>query len=117
MGAPMALTTSWFTVLLSGLGLGLAGAAQANPPGMHYAWQTVTIDTAQCLDMARQALLSEGLEPVQNDATSVAGRSPTVTALFVCAEDPVKTTTVMLVVASTDDTAALALREALKLAF
>jgi len=114
----MALMTYWLTVLVSGLGLAAtAPGVQASSPGMYYAWQVLAIDTAQCLDLAQQALLSQGLDPVQNDATSVAGRSEAVTAMFVCIENPAAVTTVMVVVASDNDEAALALQEALKLAF
>lgn len=110
--------TYLLTALLTGLGLvATTAASQAVPPGMHYAWQVLGIDTAQCLSQARQALESQGLEPVQNDATSIAGRSETVTAMFVCLENQPATTTVMVVVASDDDAQALALREALKQAF
>ena len=109
--------TYLLTAVLGGLGLTANAAAQATPPGMHYAWQVLDIDTAQCLTQARQALESQGLEPMQNDATSVAGRSETVTAMFVCIENPADITTVMVVVASDSDEQALALREALKLAF
>ncbi|MBE9157933.1 hypothetical protein IQ265_14015 [Nodosilinea sp. LEGE 06152] len=110
--------TYWLTALVSGLGLvANMPAAQAAPPGIHYAWQVLGIDTAQCLSQASQALESQGLEPVQNDSTSVAGRSETVTAMFVCIENPAAITTVMVVVASDSDEQALALREALKQAF
>ncbi|MBD2231256.1 hypothetical protein [Phormidium tenue] len=110
--------TYLLTALLTGLGLmATTSVAQAAPPGVHYAWQVLGINTAQCLGQARQALESQGLEPMQNDATSVAGRSETVTAMFVCLESQPATTTVMVVVASDDDEQALALREALKQAF
>ncbi|WP_017296845.1 hypothetical protein [Nodosilinea nodulosa] len=110
--------TYLLTTLLASLGLATNLAnAQAAPPGMHYAWQILGIDTAQCLAQARQALESQGLDPVQNDATSIAGRSEIATAMFVCIENPAAITTVMVVVASDDDAQALALREALKLAF
>ncbi|MBW4459641.1 MAG: hypothetical protein KME47_05285 [Nodosilinea sp. WJT8-NPBG4] len=110
--------TYLLTAMLTGLGMVAAiPAIQAAPPSMHYAWQVLDIDTAQCLAQARQALESQGLEPVQNDATSVAGGSETATAMFVCLENPPTTTTVMVVVASDSDEQALALREALKQAF
>ncbi|MGB3200477.1 MAG: hypothetical protein WBA99_06225 [Nodosilinea sp.] len=110
--------TYWPMALMTGLGLvAPLPAAQASPPGMYYAWQVLGIDTDQCLGQARQALASQGIEPVQNDATSVAGRSETVTAMFVCIENPTDVTTVMVVVAGDDDDQALALREALKRAF
>lgn len=110
--------TYLLTALLTGLGL-VANLpnAQAAPPGLHYAWQVLGINTLQCLSQAQQALESQGLDPVQNDATSIAGRSETATAMFVCIENPATITTVMVVVASDDDGEALALREALKLAF
>ncbi len=113
----MALATYWLTVLLSGVGLAAAPAVQAIPPGVYYAWQVLAIDTAQCLDQTEQALVSQGLDPVQNDATSMAGRSEAVTAVLVCVENPADVTTAMIIVASDDDDQALALREALKLAF
>ena len=110
--------TYLLTVMLTGLGLAATvPASQAAPPGMHYAWQVLGIDTAHCLSQARQALESQGLEPVQNDAISMAGRSETVTAMFVCIENQPANTTVMVVVASDNDEQALALREALKQAF
>jgi hypothetical protein len=114
----MALATYWLTFLLSGLGLAATGSAvQAGPPGVHYAWQVLDIDTAQCLARAQLALEAQGLDPIQNDDTSIAGRSETVTAMFMCIENPPAITTVMVVVASTDDEQSIALREALKQAF
>lgn len=114
----MVFATYWLSLFLTGLGLAAATPAlPTGPPGVYYAWQVLDMDTAQCLVQSRQALASQGLEPVQNDATSVAGRSEAVTALFVCLENPPAVTTVMVVVASDDDDQALALREALKLAF
>ncbi|TVQ08877.1 MAG: hypothetical protein EA368_10675 [Leptolyngbya sp. DLM2.Bin27] len=108
----------WLALLTAGLGLAMTGpAALADPPGVYYAWQVAPINTAHCLTLARQALAAEGLEPLQTDATSMAGRSEAVTAMFVCVENPTDVTTVMLVVASPDDEAALALRAALQLAF
>ncbi|MBE9139491.1 hypothetical protein IQ254_20200 [Nodosilinea sp. LEGE 07088] len=110
--------TYLLTTLLTGLGLAAnLPAAQATPPGLHYAWQVLEIDTNQCLTLAQQALESQGLEPIQNDDISLAGRSETATAMFVCMENPAAVTTVMVVVASDDDAQALELREALKLAF
>ena len=110
--------TYLLTALLTGLGLAATvSPTQAAPPGVHYAWQVLGIDTVQCLSQARQALESQGLEPMQNDAISVAGRSETVTAMFMCIENQPATTTVMVVVASDNDEQALALREALKQAF
>lgn len=110
--------TYLLTAMLTGLGMvATIPASQAASPSMHYAWQVLGIDTAQCLSQARQALESQGLEPVQNDATSMAGRSETATAMFVCVESQPTTTTVMVVVASDDDAQALTLREALKQAF
>ncbi|MBE9110884.1 hypothetical protein IQ273_15835 [Nodosilinea sp. LEGE 07298] len=110
--------TYLLTALLTGLGLAAnMPATQSAPPGMHYAWQVLGIDTTQCLSQASQALESQGLEPMQNDATSLAGRSDTVTAMFVCIESQPAITTVMVVVASDSDEQALALREALKQAF
>ncbi|MFQ4137480.1 hypothetical protein PGN35_014280 [Nodosilinea sp. PGN35] len=114
----MALATYWLTVLVSGLGLAaVTPGVQASPPGVYYAWQVLAMDTAQCLGQAQRALLSQGLAPEQNDATSMAGRSDDVTAVLVCVENPADITTVMIIVASEDDDRALALREALQLAF
>ncbi len=112
------------TTALKQLGWGSVGlaavlgatAAQAEPPGIYYSWRATNTDVAACLDQAGEALESQDLATVQADETSVAGRSEESTAVFVCLETP-DSTTVMVIVASTDDEQALALREALKEAF
>jgi len=101
------------TVLAAYLG---ATAAQAEPPGVYYSWRATNTDVAVCLDKAGEALESQNLAMVQADETSIAGRSEDSTAVFVCLENS-DSTTVMVIVASTDDEQALALREALKEAF
>ena len=102
---------------LVGLGsLAVAAAAQAEPPGVYYAWRAMDTNVSQCLNQAEQALESQDLTTVQTDDISIAGRSEDSTAVFVCLENT-DATTVMVIVASTDDDQALALREALKAEF
>jgi hypothetical protein len=109
-------------MLTGAIGLGLVGltlgatAAQAEPPGVYYAWQTLTGDTAQCLNRANQALSRQNLTLFQTDPSSIAGQSDAVTAVFVCLQNP-GNTTVMMIVASEDEPQAMALREALKTSF
>jgi hypothetical protein len=76
-------------------------------------------DVNQCLNQAENALESQNLTPVQTDAISMAGQSEDTTAVFVCMDSPgeVTATTVMVIVSSADNDQAIALREALKLAF
>lgn len=96
--------------------LAIASPAQAEPPGVYYSWRALETPVAQCIDQAEQALASQDLEPVQSDDISVAGRSEDTTAVFVCLDNGTFTT-VMVIVASSDDEQAYDLREALKAAF
>lgn len=101
---------------LASLSFTTSVAAQAEPPGVYYSWRESEISVSQCISRAQAALEGEGLENVLADATSVAGRSEAVTAVFVCLEHP-DTTTVMVIVAGEDDTQAVQVREALKAKF
>ena len=105
--------------LTGGVILAAAASAQAEPPGIYYSWRAMATSVAQCIDQAENALESQNLAPVQTDAVSIAGQSDDTTAVFVCMDSPgeIDYTTVMVIVASADNDQALALREALKLAF
>lgn len=108
--------------LTGGVLLGGSALAQTEPPGIYYSWRALATNVNQCINQAENALASQDLNPVQTDAVSVAGQSEDTTAVFVCMENPAATaeaatTTVMVIVASADNDRALALREALKLAF
>jgi hypothetical protein len=107
------------TCLTGGAILATATAAQADPPGIYYSWRAMATDVNQCLNQAENALESQNLTPVQTDAISMAGQSEDTTAVFVCMDSPgeVTATTVMVIVSSADNDQAIALREALKLAF
>lgn len=96
--------------------LAIASPALAEPPGVYYSWRALDTSVPQCLDQAEQALTSQELEPVQSDDISVAGRSEDTTAVFVCLDNGTSTT-VMVIVASSDDEQAYDLREALKASF
>ncbi|TVP65817.1 MAG: hypothetical protein EA342_13360 [Leptolyngbya sp. LCM1.Bin17] len=96
--------------------LGFLPAAQAEPPGVYYAWQSLASDVRQCISRASQALNSQNLALTQTDDNSIAGQSDQVTAVFVCLQNP-SNTTVMIIVSSQDEVQAMAVREALKAAF
>lgn len=96
--------------------LAMASAAQAEPPGVYYSWRAMDTTVAQCVSQAEQALESQDLATVQADDISIAGRSEDSTAVFVCLDNGTFTT-VMVIVASSDDEQAFDLREALKASF
>jgi len=101
---------------LAGLSLTTATAALADPPGVYYSWRETEISLADCLRRSEAALITEGMENILADSTSVAGRSEDVTAVFVCL-DHADSTTVMVVVAGADDAQVVEVREALKAIF
>lgn len=103
------------------LGLGIsvwlgAAAACAEAPGIYYSWRELDTGLSQCLGRAESAINTQGLENVQIDENTVAGRSEEATALFICVPSG-EGTLVMVVVSSVNDEAAVALREALKANF
>lgn len=105
------------TLFAIGAGLALSAMpASAQTPGLYYAWRTVETDLLACLDRSTTALNTEGLSNIQVEGNSVAGTTEDSTAVFVCLENP-DATTVMIMVSSTDDDTAFALRENLKESF
>ncbi|HEY9764484.1 MAG TPA: hypothetical protein V6D07_18295 [Trichocoleus sp.] len=100
-----------------GLGvLASAAIARAEAPGVYYSWRELETTSPQCLDRANQALTGQELRDIRTDGNSIAGRNDEATAVFVCLQGQAGTT-VMVIVAATNDEAAVNLREALKLAF
>jgi len=100
-----------------GAGVLLLGApARAEARGVYYSWRALDTDPEQCIDRAVRALDSESLVDVRVEGNSVVGRNPDATAVFVCLQDSAAST-VMVIVASSDDASAITLREALKTAF
>lgn len=105
------------TLLALGTGLALAALpARAQSPGLYYAWRSVEIDVAACLDRSTTALTNEGLTNIQVEGNSVAGTLEDSTAVFVCLQNP-EAITVMIMVSSTNDDTAFTLRETLKESF
>jgi hypothetical protein len=112
----------WLSLLLSGLGLAIAPAVQAEPPALHYAWQVAGLTRSQCLTQAQRALAAQGMVALQSDGISIAGQTDSVTAMFLCLDHPQTTpanaiSTVVMVVAGSDEAQTEALREALQQAF
>ncbi|WOD39046.1 hypothetical protein [Nodosilinea sp. E11] len=113
----MTLATYWLTFLLSGLSLGATDLGlKAEPPGVHYAYASLAVSVPQCLALAEQALMSQGLTLEKADPSSIGGRSDSVTAVLICMEQP-QDTTVIIIAASEDDEQAQALRNALMQGF
>jgi len=104
----------------AGLGLGVTLAAalpvSAEPPGIYYSWAELDTTVAQCLRRAQQVMEDQSLTLVGRNDTSVAAGTSDLTAVFVCLEQPAATT-VMVIVASTNDDVAAATRNALVEAF
>lgn len=105
------------TLLALGAGLALAALpARAQSPGLYYAWRSVDTDIVTCLERSTTALNDEGLGNIQVEGNSAAGTTADATAVFVCLQNP-DAITVMIMVSSTDDDRAFALRETLKESF
>jgi hypothetical protein len=112
----MNIGTRWMAAI-AGLGcLVEVAPAQAEAPGVYYAWRSVNISVNRCLTQATAALNGQSLQAVASEGNSVSGRTEDATALFVCLDEG-EATTVMVVVSSTNDETAFNLREALKTAF
>ena len=96
--------------------IALATPVQAQAPGIYYSWRSLTTDLTQCLVRSEAALAETELAGIVVDGNSVSGRTETATALFICLEnvEAVEEVTVMLIVSSDDEDAAIVLREALK---
>lgn len=101
------------SLALGGLAMGSVPAI-ADPPAVYYAWRSLTITPTACVTEARRALEQQALQSIQVSGNSVSGRSAATTAVLMCLEQDFDTMTVMVVVSSQDDAAAVALREALK---
>ncbi|MEM6839805.1 MAG: hypothetical protein AAF609_23585 [Cyanobacteria bacterium P01_C01_bin.120] len=101
-------------ILTMGLGFACAAwPAQAQSPGLYYAWRLINSDSVACLERATAVLTNQELNNIQVEGNSVAGTTEDSTAVFVCLENA-GNTTVMIMVSSTDDDMAFALRETLK---
>lgn len=94
----------------------LTSPAQAEAPGVYYAWRDVEGDQAECIARSEQAMISQALLDISMQDNTVAGRTNDSTAVFICLNQGA-TTTIMVIVASDNEDAALTLREALKQAF
>ncbi|MGD1929758.1 MAG: hypothetical protein ACFB12_12685 [Leptolyngbyaceae cyanobacterium] len=95
-------------------------AAQAQAPGLYYAWRSINGDLTACLNRSTAALTSQELDNIQVEGNSVAGTTADSTAVFVCLESldtTTVTTTVMIMVSSNNDDVAFELRETLKESF
>lgn len=104
---------------LAAIGIGLAFAAapaRAQSPGLYYAWRSLDGPVTACIDRSTTALTNQALNNIQVEGNSVAGTTENATAVFVCL-DNVESTTVMIMVSSTDDDVAFELREVLKDSF
>jgi hypothetical protein len=102
---------------MAALTLGLVAAAapaQAESPAVYYSWRRLAVEPADCLIQARTALDNQRLFNIQTVDNSVSGQTETATAVMVCLEQGLEQSTLMVVVSSLDDDAAIALREALK---
>ena len=110
-------TASRWIATMTGIG-GFLGMppAQADAPGVYYAWRSIDIGINRCLTQATTALNGAALEMVVVEGNSVSGRTENATAVFVCLEEG-EASTVMVIVSSTDDEVAFNLREMLKTAF
>lgn len=100
--------------LTLGLGvLALATPVKANAPGIFYSWRSLDTTVAQCVTQAEAAMTTIELTDISVDPTSVAGRTEESTALFVCLDNGVDTT-VMVIVSGDNEDEAIEIREALK---
>lgn len=90
--------------------------AKAQAPAVYYAWRSIEGDIAACLNRSTAALQNQNLGNIQSQGNSVAGTSDIATAVFICFDNAIDTT-VMIVVSSNDDDTAFNLREGLKSAF
>ncbi|MDA0267084.1 MAG: hypothetical protein O2890_02610 [Cyanobacteria bacterium] len=110
----MAASPVWATAALT-LGLLASGApVQAETPAVYYSWRSLAVEPTDCVVQARAALENQRLFNIQIVDNSVSGRTETATAVIVCLEQGLENSTLMVVVSSLDDDAAIALREALK---
>lgn len=88
--------------------------ARAETPAVYYSWRSLTVEPSDCMAQARSALSDQRLFDIQTIDNSVSGRTETATAVIVCLEQGLENSTLMVVVSSLDDEAAIALRDALK---
>lgn len=112
-------------LLAVSLAIGLPATAQpvppaaSQPPGVYYSWRDLTTSSDQCLARSQQALDAINIGETQQVDNSIAGRTADSTIIFVCLPNQasLEMTTVMVIIASQDDQAALDLRSALQAAF
>ncbi len=99
------------------MGMGWGTVAQASGPGMFYAWRTLEMSSSGCVVLARRALERQNLTNIQTAGNSLSGQSSNATAALLCLEQDLNRSTLVVVVTSLDEPAAIALREALKAEF
>jgi hypothetical protein len=109
----MAFSSRWMAAATLGA-IALASPARAETPSVYYAWRSLEGDATACIDRARRALQQQNLLNVQQAGNSLSGQLEATTAVIMCLDQTVETTTVMVVTSSLDGAAALNLREALK---
>ncbi|MGF1521453.1 MAG: hypothetical protein ACFBSF_03940 [Leptolyngbyaceae cyanobacterium] len=103
----------WMPALVGVSLIALGNSAKAEAPGIYYSWRDIDADVIGCIDRATAALNTQALENIQVEVNSISGSNEDATAVFVCLEDT-DSTTVMIMVSSTDDDRAFELRESLK---
>ncbi|MEO1297762.1 MAG: hypothetical protein AAFW75_18670 [Cyanobacteria bacterium J06636_16] len=106
----------WMPALISASLIAWGSPAKAEAPGIYYSWRDIDADITVCIDRATAALNTQALENIQIEANSISGSNENATAVFVCLEDT-DSTTVMIMVSSTNDDTAFELRESLKEVF
>ncbi|MEM9007246.1 MAG: hypothetical protein AAGE59_27430 [Cyanobacteria bacterium P01_F01_bin.86] len=109
----MVVSRFWSTAIASVSLLFWNHPVQAEAPGIYYAWRSIDADITGCIDRATVALDTQELANIQIEVNSISGTTENATALFVCFENA-GSTTVMIMVSSTDDDTAFELRELLK---
>ena len=109
----MGVSRFWSTAVVGVSLLTWGTLVKAEAPGIYYSWRSIDADITGCIDRATTALNTQELENIQVEVNSISGSTENATAVFVCLENT-GSTTVMIMVSSTDDDTAFELREALK---
>lgn len=110
----MAASPVWATAALTFGVLAAAAPVQAETPAVYYSWRSLMIEPTDCVVQARSALIDQQLFNIQTVDNSISGQTEVATAVMVCLEQGLENSTIMVVVSSLDDAAAIALRDALK---